>query len=809
MAKLELRKAYRLDDGELTPKAVVTIPDEDFIPFVCHYDENTILTKNGELLQVIRITGFNHESVSSELINLRETIRESITQHIKSNNFALWLHTIRRKQNITPEGHFPDFFSAQLNEIWEEENNWKHQYVNELYLTILIKGYNTSIVNFNSLLRSFSVTGTKNLHIKELQKAHHKLSTTCGEVLKDLNEYGAELLGYTEINDGLHSEHMSFFGKIVSLCETDYPLAINDIASDLAHSKLAFGNTSLEVVCNEKKHFASMFSIKEYSEISVGVLDNFLQIPQEYIITQSIDFIDRNKALMEFDYQHYILDVSGDEQLKHLSGLESVIESDTGSPTDYGEQQITIMLINKTARGLQKDIETALERLYELGLVTVREDIFSEHCFWSQLPGNFAFLRRQKPINTKRIAGFASLHNFPAGNRRGNYWGNAVSIFRTVLGTPYFFSFHDGDKGHTLIVGPYGSGKTVLLNFLVSQSRKFHNKLYYFGHNRAENIFINAIGGNYLSMTKNNADPYTLKLNPLHLEDSEDSKKFISEWLKYLVISGEKNIDEAELKLIPEIVEKIISAGIKKLSDAAPLFNQEETKNIYQKLLPWHSSGKYAFIFDNDEENDWSNNLVNAFNLTPILPYQHILIPIITYLLYKIETTLDGKPTMIVLDEAWNLIDNYALGPQINKWLGRMRKKNCIVIFATESVLDAAQSSITKNINDNIATRIFLPDPNPTEYYQTVFGLGDEEFELLAAMSSEDRHFLLKHGEDSVIASLDLSNIEEVTTVLSSRPSTLMVMEEVMKEFGHDPQEWLSNFFEVIQHHEEDGEDEA
>src|SRR5690606_1134626 len=119
----KLRKAHRLDENELAPKVLAQFPDPDFIPFVCHYSENSILTKNGELLQVIKVTGFNHESITSEVVNLREAIRDSITNHIKSNNFALWLHTVRRKSNIAPAGKFPDYFSEKFNEIWEEENN--------------------------------------------------------------------------------------------------------------------------------------------------------------------------------------------------------------------------------------------------------------------------------------------------------------------------------------------------------------------------------------------------------------------------------------------------------------------------------------------------------------------------------------------------------------------------------------------------------------------------------------------------------------------------------------------------------------
>jgi type IV secretion system protein VirB4 len=801
--KINIRHAKQ-QNNYLKPKLETSFPDSNFIPFVCHFDKNTIITKNGELLQVIRITGFNHESVSSDLANLRETVRSAISTNIKSNNFALWLHTIRRKKSIIPNGNFKDYFSKKLNDGWNNINDWQNQFVNELYLTIIIQGYDTSITNGFSLLRSFSPSLTKKLHIKALEIAHKSLSKTVGNILNDLNYYGAKLIGVKEWDGTLYSSQMSFFGKISNLCEEYFPLTTNDMSEDLTDYKIAFGNQSLEINKDGKKHFATMFSIKEYREVSINSLDTFLQIPQEFIITQSLDFIDQNKALSHFEYQNYILEVSGDEEFRYLSDLEKTMNIDDVSDTSYAKQQITIMLINNTVKGLEVDIDSALNKLHDLGLVTVREDIFFEHCFWSQLPGNFQFLRRQKPIMTSRVAGFASLNNFPAGNKNRNYWGDAVSVFRTVLGTPYFFNFHDGSNGHTLIVGPFGSGKTTLLNFLVCQSRKFDSHLYYFGYNNPNNIFINAIGGNSWSCNNNLENKGALKLNPLSLPDSKENRKFICDWFGYLVNYGKNLVTKDELRLIPKIVDKIYNAKIKKLSFAADMFKRQSTKNIYHKLSIWYGDGKYSFIFDNEKEGFLAENLVNYFSLDNISHYTALIVPTMSYILHKIELSLNNKKTIIVLDEAWKLIDNYAVGPKINDWLARLKEKNCMVIFATESVKDAASSNITKDINHNIATQIFLPDSSPTRYYQTVFGLDNNEFVLLSKMSCRERHFLFKHKGVTVVASLDLDKLSDDLAILSPRSKDVSYMSKAINEFGNDPKDWIPNFYNLLNRHSED-----
>ena len=228
-------------------KLVATKPDEDFFPYVCHYDPSTILTKNGELLQIIRITGFSGESSSSDLITLRDTLRDSIAENIKESKFALWFHTIRRKKNIVPKGEYSDFLSERIHQDWVKKNKWDEQYVNELYITIITEGFDTSIQNMHAFSRSFSRKATFGLHTKFLAESFKSLSRVSLSILADIEDYGAKLLNISEWDGVLYSEPMRFFGKIANLYEDRYPLAANDISNDLATHKIAFGNRELEV----------------------------------------------------------------------------------------------------------------------------------------------------------------------------------------------------------------------------------------------------------------------------------------------------------------------------------------------------------------------------------------------------------------------------------------------------------------------------------------------------------------------------------------------------------------------------------
>ncbi len=773
-------------------------PDEDFIPYVCHYDPNTILTKNGELMQIIRITGFGNGGIASDLTSLRDAVRDAIVDNVKSSKFAFWFSTIRRKKNITPKAHdFADVFSQKIDQIWIEDNKWDDQYVNEFYITVIIEGLDTSIVNFNSFMRSFSHMATRSMHNKFLQNAHKELSQVVGGILQELEDHGAKLLGLKEWEGVLYSEPMRFFAKIINLYEERYPLSANDISNDLASHKVAFGNRELEVVGYNNKNFAAILSIKEYFEVSLESLDRILQLPSEFIITQSFDFAYNKKDLEPFEYQDRILKISGDDSFRELSGMANFMESKHDMPTDYGQLQTTVMLISKTMQDLENDVKKLFEQFSALGILAVREDIFLEHCFWAQLPANFRYLRRQKILNTYRVAGFAALHSFPAGSFAGNHWGSAVTVFRTVLDTPYFFNFHKGDAGNTLIIGNDIKDRNTLLNFLVAQAQRFKTKLFYFDSDKSSKCFIKALGGHYYNILEHDENsPEFLKLNPLSLPKNNENKDFLAEFFFSLIAFSREPIPDDELNALPQIIDRIYVANATDIATAVQAFNTPETRTIYEKLKIW-SEGKLSYIFNSENEIDWAESII-GFDFSDVMAQKPILIPIANYLLHRIETVLDGNPTIIVLNEAWEMIDNIVFEPRLRNVLDRIKSKNAIIIFTTKDAKAISENDSTKEIRKDIATEIFLPNKNADVAYKNGFDLNDEEVEILKVMESDENHFLFKHDSDSVIATLDFHNRAEYLKILCADEITLTAMEEIIAVNGDDVAIWLPQLLETL-----------
>ncbi len=368
----------------------------------------------------------------------------------------------------------------------------------------------------------------------------------------------------------------------------------------------------------------------------------------------------------------------------------------------------------------------AIAELVNLGINPVREKLIMEQCYWAQLPGNSSFIGRPSKINTLNLAGFASMHNYPMGKISGNHWGDAVTVFDTTSGTPYYFNYHLRDVGHTTVIGPTGAGKTVLMNFLACQSQKFNCRMFMFDKDRGAEIFARAMGGKYTVIEPGERCGF----NPLLLPDTMENRSFLAEWLRTLVTVNDEPFTADDLEKVQEAVEVNFKLAPKdrRLSNIAPVFGLEGPGTLAGRLKMWHSEGRYAGLFDNDIDTiDFFSDTLFGFEMGEVLADKVSLFPTLLYIFHRIHLSLDGTPTMIYLDEAWALIDNKIFVQKIKDWLKTLRKLNGMVVFATQSVEDATNSDISETLIQQTATHIFLPNPKATEDYKRSFMVTDRE----------------------------------------------------------------------------------
>jgi type IV secretion system protein VirB4 len=800
------------------------LEQHNFLPFISHYNENTIITKNGELIQVIRLSGYNNSSILHELTNLRDSIRYALKTYIESNNIAVWITTIRRKKNISPEGDFDNYFTKHINDFWEQKNNWNNDFINELYISIVIEGFDTSIVNFKTFFSSFSYFTTKFTHQRYLENSHQKLNNICNQIIEFLQDHGAKKLGLIEWNGVIYSEIMRFLGKICNLQEDYYPLVANEICQEISQNKVVFGGRQIEVNTVKGKSFSAMFSLKEYFDINLRSLDSILQLPCEFIISQSLDFFADKKNITQAKKDQYnILKLSESldfakaiELDKYFVFNENNQEKSTEEPEEESKEesedqekkivfakiQTTIMIINNVLKNLEEDVKLLTEQFRLLGLPIIREDIFLEHCFWSQLPANFTFLKRQKIAPLVYFATFAALHSFSSGKLNGNLWGPAITTFRTIMKNPYFFNFHYNFCGNTLIFGNKHSGKRAITNFLLTQAKRIDHRLFYFDFNHNNLPFIWSLLGEsfYLLIsgkTKLSMLEAPLTLNPLYLEDNNTNHRFLSDFLFHVLASNSKNIVEQHKMIINQKIDIAIDNKIFDFLQLKNLFQEE--KDIWQAFNNLEITNFYD-IFNHEKEINWQNHNL-AFNLIEILSDKTMLALVLQYLFHKIIEFASENKIITVFRDPLKMLTNDNLTQIFFKFCDTLEKKGGISVFIVDDTEENMQNTLLAKINNISHTKIIGAVNSNSQAIATALNLSEEEAKITPYIGDQpEKTFLLKNDFDSVFINFELKHHIPILKILSSSAEEISIIEEIIQQSENQkPQELLDNFFEIVE----------
>jgi type IV secretion system protein VirB4 len=768
-----------------------------FIPYRCHWNSDTILTHKEELVRVIKIKGFAFETADDIDIDLKKNARNNLLKGMSSGNFTLHFHTIRRKEKGFPDGEMPEKFSDRVNREWAQKHSNDKSFINEHYFT-LVRGSDTSgIAVLEHIAKKLQHKADKTSWENYMRDGYDELDEMTERILNGFGNYGPRVLGLAETEDGITSEILEFLSRLVN-CGYSQPMTVplGQISHHLPVSRLYFGNKSIEAHHPHAVKYAGLVSIKEYRPSThAGVFDGFMQMPFELIISQSFSFINRMVAISSMQLQQRRLVQSEDVAVSQIQEIDSALDSAMSGEFGFGNHHMTVLCIEDTPKALESALSLAVVELSNTGITGVREKMNLEPAFWAQLPCNAEYMARRSVVNTLNIASFASFHNYPSGKRKKNHWGDAVTVLNTVSGTPYFFSFHVRDVGHSMIIGPTGAGKTVLLNFLCAQAQKFNCRLFFFDKDRGAEIFIRAIRGRYI--IPNAAK--TSGFNPFQLEDNSTNRSFLIEFMKALVMVGDTPLPAHEVERINEAVQGNykLPKEQRRLRNIAPFMGLSGPGTLAGRLSMWHTGGSHSKLFDNEDDLiDFTSARSFGIEMAHILQDKVSIGPVLLYLFHRIQTSLDGSPTMLVLDEAWALIGNPVFAPKIKDWLKVLRKLNTFVVFATQSVEDAAKSSISDTLVQQTATQIFLPNLKATILYREVFMLSEREFNLVKTTDPSTRFFLVKQDNDGVIARIDLSGMDDTIRVLSGRAETVRIMDEIIEEVGENPDDWLPIYYE-------------
>jgi type IV secretion system protein VirB4 len=297
--------------------------------------------------------------------------------------------------------------------------------------------------------------------------------------------------------------------------------------------------------------------------------------------------------------------------------------------------------------------------------------------------------------------------------------------------TPFRLDLHVGDVGHTLIVGPTGSGKSVLLSLLALQFRRFIGaQVILFDRGRSARAATLAMGGDSIELGLDG----TLSLQPLARIDAPAEIAFALQWITALLTSEGVRVTPDVKDAVWTALQSLASAprSERTLTGLAVLI---QSSALVAALSPYTLEGAYGRLLDGSSEQLATTDVLHV-EMEQLMQHKALIAPVLTYLFHRLEARFDGRPTLLILDEAWTFLDDALFAARIREWLKTLRKKNVAVVFATQSLADIERSSIAPALIESCPTRIFLPndralEPQARGVYER-FGLNARQVEILS-----------------------------------------------------------------------------
>lgn len=481
-------------------------------------------------------------------------------------------------------------------------------------------------------------------------------------------------------------------------------------------------------------------------------------------------------------------------------------ESESGA-VKFGFYTATVVLYDENLETVEESAKQVRSLLNNMGFVSEIETINAVEAYLGSLPGHVEQNVRRPLIHTLNLADMLPLSAIWAGNETNPcpfyanqeyYRSNKIDVpplmYAAAAGaTPFRFNLHVGDLGHTMVLGPTGAGKSTLLSMIMAQHFRYAGaRVYAFDKGYSAFILNQAAGGVHYDLA---SEYSSIAFAPLSTLENDSDKAWANEWVEGLLMLQGINVTINHRKAIFEAIDHLSTndRDMRSVSHFANLVQDEEIRTG----LEYYTKGPGAALLDadNDSFNSDERTIFTIFEVEHLMGMgEKIVVPTLMYLFRRIEKSLDGKPTLIVLDEAWLMLDHPVFRAKIKEWLKVLRKANCAVVFATQSLADILKSQIKDALIESCPTKVYLPNPKALDpaikpVYEDL-GFNRRQIELLA-MATPKRNYYIVSDTGRRMIDLALSKTELAFVGMTGKED-IALARQMIERFGETwAYEWL------------------
>ncbi len=752
----------------------------DFLPWAALVGTGVILNKDGSFQRTARFRGPDLDSATpAELVAIISRLNNALRR--LGSGWAIFIEAQRQPAHHYLESDFPDAAShlvdAERRAQFEEEGA---HFESRYFLTLvwlppvddaaraerwLYEGRNPGSADWHNALGGFIDRTDRVLALIEgfmpeaawlddaetLTYLHSCISTRRQRVrVPEIPMHLDAVLPDEELTGGLEPRlgraHLRTL-TIMGFPSQTWPGLLDDL------NRLAFPyRWSTRAICLDKADAAKVLT--RIRRQWFAKRKSIMALLKEVMTNEASVLMDSDAANKALDADQALQELGSD-----LVGQAYVTATITVWDADPRIADDRLLLVEKTIQGRD--------------FTCMRETVNAIEAWLGSVPGHVYANVRQPPVSTLNLAHMMPFSAVWAGPERDEHFRSTPLFFaRTEGSTPFRFSLHVGDVGHTLIVGPTGAGKSVLLALMALQFRRYAGaQIFAFDFGGSIRAAALAMGGDWHDLGCALAEDAieAVALQPLARIDDAGERAWAAEWIAALLA-------REGVAATPELKEHVWSALTSLAS--APLAERTltglsvllQSNALKQALRPYTLGGQWGRLLDAESERLGEAD-IQAFETEGLIG-AGAAPAVLSYLFHRIEDRLDGRPTLLIIDEGWLVLDDPGFAGQLREWLKTLRKKNASVIFATQSLADIDGSSIAPAIIESCPTRIFLPneralEPQITTIYRR-FGLNDRQIEILSHATPK-RDYYCQSRRGNRLFELGLSEVALAFTAASSK----------------------------------------
>ena len=769
----------------------------DFLPWVALVAEGVVLNKDGSFQRTARIRGPDLDSATpAELVGTTARLNNALRR--LGSGWAVFIEASRNAAQSYPQSKFPDPVSAlvDVERKAQFEEAGAHfesaYYLTFLYLPPAEEAARAEAWLYEGRRRDGGVD------------AHEVLKgfiDRTDRVLQLIEGFVPEAVWLSD------EETLTYLHSCISTRRhrarvPEVPMYLDAILVDEALTgglDPRLGNA----------HLRTLTVLGFPSATYPGILDdlNRLAFPYRWSTRAiALDKTDATKILTRIRRQWFAKRKSVMAILKEVMTNEASALLDTDAHNkaldadaalqELGSDLIGQAYVTTTVTVWDDDVRAADEKLRLVEKVIqgrdftcIAESVNAVEAFLGSLPGHAYANVRQPPVSTLNLAHMIPLSAVWAGPERNDHLDGPPLLFAKTEGaTPFRLSLHVGDVGHTLVVGPTGAGKSVLLALIALQFRRYPgSQIFAFDFGGSIRAAALAMGGDWHdlggALSDDAVEPVALQPLAAILDPAEQA--WAAEWVAgILAREGVAVTPEAKEHLWSSLTSLASAPAIERTLTGLSVLLQSGT--LKRALQSYCVGGPWGRLLDGETEGLGEAD-VQVFETEGLIGTAAAP-AVLAYLFHRVERRLDGRPTLLIVDEGWLALDDPTFGAQLREWLKTLRKKNASVVFATQSLADIESSAIAPAIVESCPTRLFLPneraiEPQITSIYRR-FGLNDRQIEIIARATPK-RDYYCQSRRGNRLFELGLGDVALAFTAASSK-SDQTAIARILAEHGHD-----------------------